>query len=104
MKIAYFDCFAGAAGDMIAAAMLDAGLDESFLVAQLGSLGIEGLDIKISPAKRCGLTAVHFEPESGDQQVRHLADITELITQSHISDPAKRRAIEIFESLAQAES
>lgn len=31
MKIAYFDCFAGAGGDMIAAAMLDAGLDFEFL-------------------------------------------------------------------------
>jgi uncharacterized protein (DUF111 family) len=39
MKIAYFDCFAGAAGDMIAAAMLDAGLDKGFLVGRLGSLG-----------------------------------------------------------------
>jgi uncharacterized protein (TIGR00299 family) protein len=104
MKIAYFDCFAGAAGDMVTAAMLDAGLDEAFLVAQLGSLSIEGLDIKISRTKRCGLTAAYFKPESGDQQVRHLADITELINRSHISDPAKRRAIEIFESLAQTES
>jgi uncharacterized protein (TIGR00299 family) protein len=104
MKIAYFDCFAGAAGDMITAAMLNVGLDESFLVAQLGSLNIEGLEIKISPTMRSGLTAVHFEPTSPDQQVRHLADITELINQSHISDPAKRRAIEIFESLAQTES
>ena len=38
MKIAYFDCFAGAGGDMIVAAMLDAGLDAEFLKAQLATL------------------------------------------------------------------
>lgn len=32
MKIAYFDCFSGAGGDMIAAAFIDAGLDKEFLL------------------------------------------------------------------------
>jgi len=104
MKIAYFDCFAGAAGDMIAAAMLDAGLDEAFLVAQLGTLGIKGLEIKVSRTKRCGLRAVHFEPVSGVQHIRHLTDITKLINNSKIADTAKQRAIEIFESLARVEA
>lgn len=103
MKIAYFDCFAGAAGDMIAAAMLDAGLDEAFLVGQLASLGIEGLDIKISQTKRCGITAVRFEPSGSDRKQRNLADIAKLINNSKIAASAKRRAIEIFESLARVE-
>ena len=47
MKIAYFDCFSGAGGDMIAAAFIDAGLDTRFLLGQLDSLGIEGLEMKI---------------------------------------------------------
>ena len=33
MKIAYFDCFCGAGGDMIVAAMIDAGLSEELLKA-----------------------------------------------------------------------
>jgi len=103
MKIAYFDCFAGAAGDMIAAAMLDAGLDEAFLVGQLASLGIEGLDIKISQTKRCGITAVRFEPSGSDRKQRNLADIAKLINNSKIAASAKQRAIEIFESLARVE-
>lgn len=104
MKIAYFDCFAGAAGDMVVAAMLDAGLDEAFLVGQLASLGIEGLDIKISQTKRCGITAVRFEPTAHGRQERNLADITELISKSKIGDSAKQRAIDIFLSLARAEA
>jgi uncharacterized protein (TIGR00299 family) protein len=103
MKIAYFDCFAGAAGDMIAAAMLDAGLDKAFLVGQLDSLGLSGLDIKISRTKRCGITAVYFEPVSSDPKERRLADITKLINNSKIAATVKQRAIEIFEDLARVE-
>ena len=103
MKIAYFDCFAGAAGDMIAAAMLDAGLNKDFLVGQLGSLGIKGLEINISPTKRCGIRALRFEPVAADKQSRNLADITAIISGSKITDSAKQRAIEIFESLARVE-
>ena len=103
MKTAYFDCFAGAAGDMISAAMIDAGLDEAFLAGQLASLGIEGLDIKVSRTKRCGISAVHFQPISTDRHLRHLTDITRLIKNSRVNDRAKQRAIKIFENLAQVE-
>ena len=51
MRTAYFDCFAGAGGDMIVASMLDAGLEQKFLVSQLESLGIEAPCV-ISLAKR----------------------------------------------------
>ena len=42
MKILYFDCFAGAAGDMILGALLDAGLPFDALKRALGSLGFSG--------------------------------------------------------------
>ena len=35
MKIAYFDCYAGAGGDMIVAAMLDAGVETGWLIEQI---------------------------------------------------------------------
>jgi len=40
MRIAYFDCFP-VRGDMIVAAMLDAGLDAAMLRSQLATLGLE---------------------------------------------------------------
>ena len=103
MKIAYFDCFAGAAGDMVVAAMLNAGLDKAFLVGQLGTLGLEGLDIKISQTKRCGITAMRFEPSCSDQRQRNLTDIAKLIKDSKIAAQAKKRSIEIFQNLARVE-
>jgi uncharacterized protein (TIGR00299 family) protein len=105
MKIAYFDCFAGAGGDMIAAAMLDAGLDAGFLKAQLATLGIKDLDMKITETKRAGLRAISFEPVVPKQDHhRNLKQITKIISQSKISEKAKKTAIAIFDKLAQAEA
>jgi uncharacterized protein (DUF111 family) len=105
MRIGYFDCFAGAAGDMLAGAMLDAGVDFEFLRAQVATLGIDGLDVKVSETRRCGIRALSFEPSAPEQHHhRHLGDITEIIAGSRISDGAKQTAIEIFEKLANAEA
>ena len=104
MKIAYFDCFAGAGGDMIAAAMLDAGLDAEFLKAQLATLGVKNLDIKITETQRCGLRAVSFKPVIPRQsQHRNLEQITKIINQSKISKQARKTAVSIFEKIARAE-
>jgi hypothetical protein len=105
MKIAYFDCFAGAAGDMLVAAMLDAGLDFNFLKAQIAALGIEHLDVTLSETKRCGLRALTFTPIAPHQHHhRHLHDIVTLINQSKISTKAKQTAVAIFDKLAKAEA
>ena len=105
MKIAYFDCFAGAGGDMIVAAMLDAGLDVEFLKAELATLGLKNLDIKLTETRRCGLRALSFVPVVPEQQQqRNLQQITKIISQSKISERAKETAITIFERIAQAEA
>ena len=105
MKVAYFDCFAGAGGDMIVAAMLDAGLDAEFLRAQLATLGIKDLDIKLTQTRRCGLRALSFIPTVPEQHHhRNLQGITEIIRRSKITNQAKSTAIGIFDRLAKAEA
>ncbi|MBE0535075.1 MAG: nickel pincer cofactor biosynthesis protein LarC [Phycisphaerae bacterium] len=103
MKIAYFDCFSGAAGDMIVAAMLDAGLDEHYLRDQIASLAIEGLQLHVAPVKRSGISAIHFGTAAGHQHHRGLSDILAIIGRSSIPDAAKQRAVAIFERLARVE-
>jgi len=105
MKIAYFDCFAGAGGDMIVAAMLDAGLDVEFLKAQLATLGVEKLDIKLTETSRAGLKALSFVPVVPKQRHhRNLRQITKIINESKISEPARKTAVTIFDKLARAEA
>jgi uncharacterized protein (TIGR00299 family) protein len=104
MKIAYFDCFAGAAGDMIVAAMLDAGLDAKFLKAQLATLSLKNLNVKITETSRAGLRALSFLPVvPKEHKHRNLGQITEIIRQSKISEQARKTAIAVFEKIAQAE-
>ena len=105
MKIAYFDCFAGAGGDMIAGSMLDAGLNEKFLKAQIASLGIKSLKIKIKGTSRAGLRCLSFEPIAPQQHYhRNLKEITQIISRSGIGKNAKQTAVEIFDKLAKAEA
>lgn len=105
MKIAYFDCFAGAGGDMIAAAFLDAGMDSEFLKNQLSTLGLKNLDIEITETKRASLRAIQFSPASPNQKhPRNLEQIIEIINKSQINEDAKKTATQIFEKLAEAEA
>ena len=105
MKIAYFDCFAGAGGDMIAGAMVDAGVCSQFMKDNLDSLGIEGLEIEVKSVSKCGIEAVSFKPVAAeDKKHRHLKDIVKIITNSSICSEAKERAVKIFGVLAEVEA
>ncbi len=55
MKIAYFDCFAGASGDMILGALLDAGLELSTLKAELARLGLSGYALGVRKVRKQGI-------------------------------------------------
>ena len=54
VKMLYFDCFAGAAGDMILGALLDAGLPFDELKRALGSLAVEGWDVSVDRVLKTG--------------------------------------------------
>jgi uncharacterized protein (TIGR00299 family) protein len=116
MKILYFDCFAGAAGDMILGALLDAGLPFEALREALGSLAVEGYDLAADRVLKAGLTATKFrvlEHEgvpagstrgpSGHAHY-HLRDIRAAIDRSALSTSGKARATRMFTRLAEAEA
>lgn len=60
MTVAYFDCFAGAAGDMIVASLLGAGANLSQLRADLARLGVGGYALRAETVQRGGLAGVQF--------------------------------------------
>jgi len=105
MKIAYFDCFSGAAGDMIVAAMLDAGLDFEFLKSQIATLGLKDVELTAFETKRAGMRAIQFVPIIAEgHHHRHLDDIIGIINAGKIGTKPKQTAIAIFERLAKAEA
>lgn len=60
MRIAYFDCFAGASGDMIVGALLDAGVEIDQLQAALASLNVEGYGLSAEPVVKQNFAATKF--------------------------------------------
>ncbi len=111
-KIAYFDCLCGAAGDMILASMIDAGLDMELLERSVRSLGLEELDkLDISQVSKNGIRATKFTPliHSHDHNHhhhhphRHLDDIVRIIRNSAVSERTKDNAMKIFGKIAEVE-
>ena len=113
MKILYFDCFAGAAGDMILGALLDAGLPFDELKRALGSLAVEGWDISVDRVVKTGLTATKFRVHEhshahagGDHHHahHHLKSIFSAIDRSALSDAGKAKAVKMFRRLGEVEA
>jgi len=105
MKIAYFDCFAGASGDMILGALIDAGLDIRILKSRLQKLPLKGWDIRSTKVQKNGITGTKFEVViPHEHRHRHLADIVSLIDRSGLSAGVKNLSKRIFTRLAEAEA
>jgi pyridinium-3,5-bisthiocarboxylic acid mononucleotide nickel chelatase len=105
MKTLYFDCFAGASGDMILGAMVAAGVDADLLREQLSLLNVDGFEINFETVDRSGLSATYARVETAhEHKHRHLSDIKQIIESSGVSTAAKSLAIQIFTRLAEAEA
>lgn len=132
-RVLYFDCFSGAAGDMILAALLDAGLPLQALKDALGSLGVDH-ELVVERVMRAGIAATHVSvrdkegahrethshahaqshDHSQDSSHSHthghhhghrtLAEIAGLIDRSGLSAAGKARAGALFRRIGEAEA
>jgi hypothetical protein len=106
VAIAYFDCFAGAAGDMIVGSLIDAGADLVALKAQLAGLQVGGYEMSADRVMRGGLAGTKFDVrlDEASQPRRHLSDIIEAIAGAGLPARAAERASRVFRRLAEAEA
>ncbi len=105
MKTLYFDCFAGASGDMILGALVGAGADPHALAEQLERLDVSNFEVRFTTVDRSGINATRAEVSTDDeQQHRHLSTILKIIERSRLSGGVKQRAARIFTRLAEAEA
>src|SRR5439155_24395859 len=105
MKTLYFDCFAGASGDMILGALVGAGVEPLALIEQLELLGVSGWQIDFEKVDRSGISATYAKVKTAPEHAhRHLSEILKIIDDSLLSDRVKDRAARIFSRLAEAEA
>ncbi len=106
MPIAWFDPFSGASGDMTLGALVDAGLDLEDLRAELRTLGLSGYELHAEQIEQHGITGtrVRVELSDEDHHHRHWSNIRRMIESSDLRDGTKRRALHVFQGLAEAEA
>lgn len=117
-KFLYFDCFAGASGDMILGSLLDLGLEMEELEAELAKLSLPGCRIEARKVVKSGFSATKFDvlDEAGCQhdcighghhhhgEQRNLEDILRLLEQSQLAPEIKEKSAGIFRRLAEVEA
>ena len=107
MKTLYFDCYSGAAGDMIIAALLDLGVEFERLKAALQSLAVSGYTIGAERVKKKGIMATRFKVEldpAERQPHRHLRHVLEIIDKGDLPGPVKSASAETFRRIAESEA
>ncbi|MEO6588263.1 MAG: LarC family nickel insertion protein, partial [Pyrinomonadaceae bacterium] len=105
MKTLYFDCFAGASGNMILGALIALGVDKNELIEQIRLLDISEFEIQLTIKDKSGISAVYAEVKFEEEKThRHLQTIEKIINDSRLDEKIKKRAIEIFNNLAKAEA
>ena len=68
MKTLYFDCGMGAAGDMLAAALLELVPDGDDILEELNNLGIPKVTLGRERACKCGICGTHFSVKVGETE------------------------------------
>ena len=129
MKTLYLDCSMGAAGDMIAAALLELTPDPDAAVAKLNAIGIPGVEFSREKVVRGGIAATrlhvhvhgeeeghptaddphhHHDPHHYEHHHHHehhsLEEILHLIGHLEMPQKAKDDAAETYRLIAAAES
>jgi uncharacterized protein (TIGR00299 family) protein len=104
-RVAYLDLIGGVAGDMLMAALIDAGADRESMFRSIGTLGLQHRGPKAKPVTRGGIRGLHLSgtPATG-QEPRTLAEILTIIERGDLAASIRERASEVFRRLVDAEA
>jgi pyridinium-3,5-bisthiocarboxylic acid mononucleotide nickel chelatase len=106
MKIAYFDCFSGASGDMILGALIDAGLSPRLLRRELNKLRIPTVYLRVKKVLRGGISATRVVVEGKNEKRSHrsLEELLRIVGRSSLDVEIKEKSKEIFQRIATVEA
>ncbi|MEV7040551.1 nickel pincer cofactor biosynthesis protein LarC [Amycolatopsis sp. NPDC051061] len=105
MTVAWIDAGNGCAGDMLLAALVDAGADFDGVLAGLSRLPVDDVRLTEQVVRRHGLRARQVVVEAPEtRHARHLPEILDLIASAALPGAAERFATKVFDRLADAEA
>ena len=105
MKIAYFDCFSGASGDMILGSLIDAGLSSRQLRDELKKLQTSVIDLKVRRVLKGGIAAtrVIVEGRKETRSHRDLEEMLRIVDRSGFDSEVKEKSRAILKRIASVE-
>ncbi|KQL46119.1 hypothetical protein AN963_14090 [Brevibacillus choshinensis] len=121
MRMAYLDCFSGISGDMLLAALVDAGADRDQIEGELRKLSFGDFRLEWKTVVKAGVTALKLDvidetppPVQPLKQLKVLGqhdhhhrgykEIVEMIEAAELAPRVTARALAIFEKIAIAEA
>lgn len=121
MRIAYLDCFSGISGDMLLAALVDAGADRDRIEGELRKLSLGDFRLEWKKVIKAGVSALKLDVidetapaqqpfktlkvlGSHDHNHRGYKEIVEMIKAADLAPRVTARALAIFERIAVAEA
>lgn len=126
MRSLYIDCGMGAAGDMLASALLELIPDKDGFIEEFNALGLPGVKMERCDSVKCGITGTHISmkingDEEGEEHHHHesgeghnhdhhhhhsrLADIEHIVSHHlDIDQKIKDDILSVFTIIAEAES
>lgn len=113
MRILYWDTFAGISGDMALGSLIALGADPEIIVDQLHSIGLTEFVLDVSSRQVHGIQATDIDVviptqthEDHDHKHHHrrLQDIEKMILSGTLSERSQKRALLVFNVLAEAEA
>jgi hypothetical protein len=105
VKTLWVDASNGAAGDMLLAALLDAGADLDAVRTGLRGIDVEPVGVTLNGVRRHGLRAAQVvvdAPDSG--KTRNLSDVVSVLSRAGLPGQARDFAVAVFGRLARAEA
>ena len=117
MKTLYIECAMGAAGDMLAAALLELLPDRAAFLEEMNGLGIPGVTVSAEKGVKCGVSGTHFSVrvagvEEDENLHSHHHDhvhgsmegIEEIVNRLPIPSMVKLDVLAVYNLIAEAES
>jgi uncharacterized protein (TIGR00299 family) protein len=106
-RVAYVQCSAGVAGDMLLGALVDAGAPAAAVQGALDQLGLDGYTLAFETVQRAGVAAtravVEVAAERRHHEHRPVRRIRELLAAAELPGSVRERAVAVFAALAAAE-
>lgn len=104
-RVAYLDCGAGLAGDMVLAALLDAGAPQEALHDVVRALGFADVKLEVERVQRHGIAATLVRViEQGQPTDRRALELVDLVASADLAPTIRDRALTALRRLTTAES